>query len=593
MNQRTSYRGPDHAGFVKKETAKNRLLFGLNRLKIQDLSEAGNQPFCSSDGRYVLCFNGEIYNFQTLQKELEQFGHVFSSHSDTEVLLYFLIQYQGKQLHRLKGMYAFVFYDLQEDQLLMARDPFGMKPLYYFNDNHRLIISSDIQAILHTGVPKVLNNKQIGHYLTFKYAKAPETFYQDIFEVEKGATTSYIDGAFQTTTIETTPETTFDHSDIVGHTKHLLQQSVKRHLISDVPSGLLLSGGIDSSLLLGIACEFGQQLPCISIGNTDAKNSFGTQDIAFSKQVAAHFGCSHNIIEASSDLLNDFDGYLDRIDQPVADGASLLTWLLTKEADQKVLLSGAGADELFGGYSRHHAFYKYLKWIKGNPLAYGSLKLVQGKFPEGRSGRFRKKFRHLNMLSRMVQKRPEDTFRNFISLRIPQKVFLSPTDYPIDFQRDDSQDPIRSMLLHEQQHYLSQDILKITDQFSMQNSTEVRLPYLDSDLVSFANSIDGKTRMSKGQKWILKEIIRDYMPEALYQRPKEGLGMPFGQWVRENRVPHLMNVLSSPKSLIFEYLHFENTQQLINTHNLGKMDYSNEIWALVVLANWLERAFAS
>lgn len=575
MNSCLSHRGPDHNDVFLHKNETGHYLFGTTRLKIVDSRDEANQPFQSTDKRYVLIFNGEIYNYRQLKNQLIKTGYVFRTESDTEVLLALLITQGIAGIKQLDGMFSFVFTDFKENRTIVARDASGIKPLYYFQDEQYLIYSSEIRGVLSSQlVTKELNEKQIAQYIRYKYARSPETFYKNIFEVAPGSYRIHQPEHLESGTFEglqsKTPDSSFES---------LINKSLGDQISTNVPMGLMLSGGLDSSLLLALIKGHGfNKFPCYTIGNS----AEGTSDIKYAKLLTRHFGVKHEAIEVSpKQLADNFNDYIQRIDQPIADGAGYLTWMLTKSAanDVKILLSGAGADELFAGYNRHTAYYYYLKHFWKNPLARWSLRT---------GGKLVLKNRHQSMFADNITADPIQTFDQFRSMRTKGLWARNTTEKREGITKDEY---FKMALKLDRTEYLVNDVLKITDNLSMQNGVEVRVPYLSTDIVKYAQSLSTKELMKGEPKWILKNILKKHLPAHLYNRSKVGFGMPFGSWVRNGEVKNITEQLLNPQESIYNHLDFNEVQTLINLHISHKKDYSNELWGLSTLSHWLNKEF--
>lgn len=584
MNEATQHRGPDQTNFYKYEGESCQFFFGHNRLKIIDLSDSANQPFFSTDNRYILLFNGEIYNYKNLKRQL-QAKYIFRTNSDTEVLLNYLIekQFANNNLEELNGMFAFIFFDTYTQTLQIGKDKLNIKPLYYFEDTNYLIISSEIKGILASGlVAKKLNESQILHYLAFKYAKKPETFYENIFEIAnsewKFEITQQIKHAI--------PNPQFPIPNPQSLTSKI-QDSIQRQVFADVPVGIFLSGGVDSSLLLALMQDLGfGKIPSFSIANIPKDRNFGTADYHFARLAAQKYGSEHCEVLIEDKALDNLEKFIARIDQPIGDSAYFLTDMLSEVASKqvKVVLSGAGADELFGGYNRHFAFAKYLKYQKALNFALPMLKNLDFLLPDGFAHPFRKQFRLIKKLLAQLDKSSTQTFINFTKIQIP--ILSRPTSQPSSLIRN-----LCEALVFDQENYLSSDILPLTDKASMQYGLEVRVPYLDNEIIAFARNIPEKMILAKGKKWLLKEILCQKGGEIFTNRPKEGFGMPVGQWLKMPRHQHWMQAILNPKNKIYDSIEISMVRKIIHQHQTSKQDFTSEIWALLVLVLWIEREF--
>ena len=500
MNTSLRHRGPDNASWEEFTFRGQQVFVGNTRLKIIDPDDRSDQPIISGDGNFLLSFNGEIYNYQDLKNQLIRLGVSFQTQSDSEVLLQWLINHGEKGISDLQGMFAFIFVDKRNNRLLLARDRHGMKPLYYTHTDDFFIASSEIKALLATNlIHKELNESQIPHYLQFRYVKDPETLFKNIFSLKPGHLlttdgTNFSEVCFTKKESFAIPKT---QEAIVHQTETLLTDALMNHLHADVPVGLLLSGGVDSTLLLALARENGKQhLPTFSIGMNPKEKSFGTQDGAFAKKAATMYGADHHEIRIGHDILSHLEEHILHMDQPIGDSASLLTDLISKEAGQtvKVTLTGAGADELFAGYNRHMAFYQYLNKARFFPRNPHLLKGTSSLLSTGFDHPWRKKFRLVKRLMKNLHNDPQQTYLNFLSF-----------DTFRDFEKLDKtliqeKELLQWALDHDRENYLVSDVLMLSDQMSMRNSLEFRMPYLDADLTGFIYQLPAELLMKKWKK---------------------------------------------------------------------------------------------
>ena len=597
MMQAGAHRGPDAQHHHHQEDG---VWMAGNRLQIVDHNPAADQPMRSADGRYILVYNGEIYNFYELRNQLLQAGEQFTTHSDTEVLLKLLIREGEAALAQLNGMFAFAFYDSLENKLLAVRDCFGMKPLYYYEDASWFVLSSETRSLMASGLPaKVLNASQTEHYLRYKYAASGHTFYEGVYQLLPGHVLEKTAGQPVATLPFGKPVHREDvaptEADIIKHTKELLIDAVARHLAADVPCGLFLSGGVDSTLLLAIIQQEGlHPVPTFSVVNKAQDKSFGTQDYYFAAKAAKMYGNLHYELLLTPELIaGRQEDFLQYLDQPVADSGALMTYLLSGEAKKAVgvVLSGAGADELFVGYNRHEAFYWYLKNYRKLPFTRRALSLSK-YLPTGFAHPLRQQFRLLKKLGSSLSDSPDTTFSNFISLDMPWQQRLVEEAVVFDTKESIEQHLDRA-LTHDAQHYLPNDVLTISDRMSMACSLEMRMPYLDAALADYAQSLPAATRMIQGKKWILKQILEGYGGKAFARRSKEGFGLPLGAWMRMSTFDFLLQPLKDSKNVLYEYVPFDQVQIMLHAHVSEKADYSQELWALGILSAWIIRNFES
>lgn len=604
MSEATLHRGPDAQGWLRTGGAGHQLFIGNNRLKILDLSDRGNQPMqCAENGkegsRYTLSYNGELYNYFELKNELLQKGYIFRSTTDTEVLLYALAEWGQKILSRLHGMFALAFYDQEKDLLLLARDRHGMKPLYYHQQDDFLVVSSEIRGIMATQLlPKKLNESQLFHYLQFRYAQKPQTFFQEVFELLPGQLLK-ARGSKAGITISSFPApeapvfTETDPSKITAIAEEKLTDALISHLHTDRDTGIFLSGGMDSALMLALLRHHSSnRLPdCFTITNSPDEAAWGTQDYLWAERAARQYQFRHHPLAIDAGILNHFSSFTGGLDQPIGDGAVLLTAHLADFAGKKVkvVLSGAGADELFGGYNRHQAFYTYLKHYQKIRRILPLLKPVGNILPPGRLNNLRKPLRLWKKVLRELDPSPSKTFLNFLSFQVPE----SHENHHLQQEGGGfTEGWMRAALSHDRKNYLVSDILALNDKAGMQHSLEMRMPYLAEEVSSFAEAIPASLRLKYGRKWILAEILNKHGGKAFTERKKEGFGLPFGLWIKEGKTDFLWEWLQDAHHPLLQYLDADTVRSYLALHKSGKEDFTQELFSLAVLAHWLTKEFS-
>lgn len=551
MVQSMDHRGPDFHQTQAHQFKSGQLFLGHNRLKIIDTSDGSNQPML--DERYGLLYNGELY----------EEGHL---KSDTQ-WLFSNLKAQGPTRF-YNGIYAYAWIDFEQEEIYTSRDTAGVKPLFRYEDDQCLIIASETKAIFASGlVQKQIDNKQIQHYLRYKFSEQGKTFFKGVEEFDSGGVFACVSGKCVANYKPSKKPVTYNASSF----HELLSARLKRQFQADVPIGLFLSGGVDSTLLLALLKEQGiNKVPTFSIGGSGSQ--MDTHDLVFAKKAANLYQSDHHEIRVDSNLLDNLTAHIHPDESLVADSASLYTDALSAHAGEHVksVLTGAGADELFGGYNRHQAFSFYLK---NQNLPFG----IGRKLPDGFNHPLRKKFRLLKKLSQGVGKTPEDTYANFVSLvwrgtdreRLPVK------------NLDDA-------LAWDLNEYLVQDILSVTDLHSMRHSLEARTPYLDQEIITYAQGITAAEKMKPEPKWMLKDLLIGLGGKEFTNRPKEGLGLPFGEWIREERWKHLLKFTEEKNHEVFSYLEYEQFNQRLAEHMNSRADHGPDIWAVVQLAKWLE-----
>lgn len=586
MNASINHRGPDNSDWTSHRISDQQVFLGNTRLQILDIHERANQPLRSEDDQYALTFNGEIYNYKELRDILANLGFQFKTESDTEVLLYWLIKFGIEGIKSLNGMFAFGFVDFEKSETIIARDRHGMKPLYYSESSSASVFSSEIKGILASNlIPKELNESQIDHYLQFRYANAPETFFSNIKSVKPGHSITINTAGISENSFLDNSSTLSNEKIDLEKIESLIQSALARHLKADTPVGLFLSGGVDSTLLLALSKAQGISLPTFSIAHSAGEGSFGTQDSKFAKKAAKQFGSSHYEFEVDRTILSSFQEHISHMDQPIGDSASLLTHFLSKKAGEQVktVLSGAGADEWFAGYNRHQAFQYYLNnnWLKENA---NTFKKAANILPTGKDHAFRKPFQLAKKFLVNLDKDQQTTYLNFLGFNYFN------TD--LKFEKDTTDVNLRWALNHDRKQYLVEDILMLGDQWSMRNSIEMRMPFLDNELTTYIDSIEQEALLKNGKKWTLKSILNKYGGTDYSQRAKEGFGLPTGKWLQEGHFVEQLDFLNNKHSIIFNHLEKDKIDVLVKTHMMKKQDHSLEIWSVMVLANWLEYHFS-
>lgn len=600
MNAATLHRGRDNTAVKTVISASGEWHLGHNRLSVIDTSAAAHQPFSSPDGRYHLIYNGEVYNFGELRHELLADGVEFRTHSDTEVVLWLLARRGVAGLRQLNGMFALVFVDLETDSALIARDPSGMKPLYWWADDSRLVVSSELSGVLASGLmPKELDESQINHYLRFRFARKPGTFFRGVHEMIEGHVTE-INGGRIADSVSFVQRTAMadasggSRSDVLDELERLLVAAIRRHLIADVPVGLLLSGGIDSTLLLALINHHDlAHLHTFSIVNDAAEASFGTEDYHYSRIAATRYGdYPHTEVSAGIEILDGLDDFMANMDQPIADQASLLTFLICQEARKSVTvaLSGAAADEVFAGYNRQEAFHRYLKYRPFiTPLA-PALRKVGARLPTGSEHRLRKPFLLAQKFFAAVGDDPADTYRRmqglggYHDLETEVRPWAAATGAPAGAQ-------FGAALEQDLHQYLISDILMVNDFQSMQSTLEMRIPFLDQDLLAWVAAMPPSFTIAHGRKWMLGDLLRRHDGAEFVDRKKEGFSMPLGRWFFDDSQRDRWRFLDDPNALVFEHVDRTMARGLYDSHIARQVDRTPELFSLLTLHHWLQRHF--
>jgi asparagine synthase (glutamine-hydrolysing) len=604
-----NHRGPDDSGTYYNEEKKIGL--GHTRLSIIDLSTLGHQPMISEDKSVILVFNGEIYNFKSLRLDLEKKGHKFIGNSDTEVVLNMYLEFGMDFLNKLNGIFGLAIYDNNSNNLFLARDALGVKPLYYFSNNLSFSFSSEIKALLHLVSDELsLDYDSIQKYLTFLWCPGDGTPATSIKKVLPGELIKIQKGkiVFKENWY-VSPQTKFlpkitDKNDAINQVSKALSLSVKRQLIADVPVGSFLSGGLDSSAIVALAKEHVPNLRCFTIDPEGGSDDDVAEDLPYAREVAQHLNVDLEVVKINSDnLANDLEDMIWHLDEPLADPAPLNVLYiskLAKERGMKVLLSGSGGDDLFTGYRRHLALrydniWSWLPQKTRNGLENFSLKLDQSKTLGRRLGRLFNNAGASNeqrLASCFAWARRSDLeslysedMRNAIKLNDPNQTIISYLKII-----DSKVSPIDKLLALEQRFFLADHNLIYTDKMSMATGVEVRVPFLDLDLVDLASRIpDNFKQRGRVGKWVLKKAMEPYLPHNVIYRPKTGFGAPLRRWIKDDLRGMVDDVLSESSIKNRGLFDYKNVAKMIAENDSGERDSAYTIFSLLTIEIWCRK----
>ena len=587
MMDRIIHRGPDSAGqFITDKAA-----WGFRRLSIIDLDH-GSQPMFNEDNSIVIVFNGEIYNFMTLREELKAKGHVFRNNSDTEVLVHGYEEWGTELPKHCRGMFAFMIYDRNKDLAFGARDYFGIKPFYYGVIDGNLVFGSEIKSILeYPGYVKKVNTEALEQYLTFQYSVLPETFFKGIYKLAPAHSILFKDGEV---TIERYWEPDFDIDEnanldeLVDKIDAQMQESVQAHMISDVEVGSLLSSGIDSSYIATVS----KADKTFTVGFDYDKFN----EISYAQDLSEKIG-TQNFSKLITEeeywiVLPEIQYYMD---EPLADASCVALYFVDKTAAEhvKVVLSGEGADEFFGGYNIYHepvSLHGYQKLPKGLRRFVG--KAAEMIMPEGMRGRsflmrgaLDVEERFIGNAKRFSVKERKKILKNATPAKAPWK--LTKPYYDKVKHLDDT----TKMQYIDMNFWLIGDILLKGDKMSMRHSLECRVPFMDREVYKLAKTIPTKYKLAEGTtKYALRKAARRHIPEATAMKKKLGFPVPIGLWLREDK--YYEQVKASFESPAAQK--FFNTKELVkmlDQHKKGKLDNSKKIWVVYMFLMWYDVYF--
>jgi len=600
------HRGPDQNGVWERDGAG----LGHARLSIIDLSDAGRQPMTSPDGRYVLAFNGEIYNFRELRRDLEAAGEAFRSHSDTEVLLR-LYQREGAQcLEKLRGMFAFAVWDIAERTLFLARDRLGVKPLVYAESDAGFLFASEIPALfaLQPDLSRTPDYSALDHYLTFQYIPAPLTGFAALKKLPPAHAMIVRDGKIEHLwrywDIDHSRRSHLSFDDACDALREKFLEATKLRLVSDVPLGAFLSGGIDSSITVAAMAHLGvEKIKTFAIGFEEQQFN----ELPYARQIAEHLSTDHHEMVVKPDAIAILPQLVRHFGEPMADNSAIPTYYVSQFArsDVTVALTGDGGDEVFAGYRRfyHATLTDRLERWRLLPLWRGLRHLTWNMESRMRPGKKRAPFpasRADEILSmtgvaryrHLLAYYPEAEKNTLLTPAFREQSGRSTTaDYlTAHLARSAGADPLSRYLHLDLSTYLPEDILFKVDIASMLNSLECRSPFLDHQLIEFVFSLPSayKLKFPHRHKHLLKEAFKDWLPPGFMDRGKMGFSAPMPGWLRHELAPMLRERLLDEKRLA-PWINQAVVERLVREHVSGEKTHSKRLWPLLVMAEWVEQ----
>ena len=584
-------RGPDNIGKYRNNFCE----LAHSRLSIIDTSSISNQPMIDSSDRYIIVFNGEIYNYKKIRKDLISLGYDFKTQSDTEVVLCSYIHYKEKCIDLFDGFFAFCIYDLKENKSLIARDRFGIKPLYYSLNAERILFASELKSLLCYPIDKNIDRDAINLYFKFNYIPAPYSILESCKKLLPGECVIIENSNVvfkRYYTYYPKEETSDNYNKAKDKIENLLYSSVESRMIADVPLGTFLSGGVDSSIISLIASRIKPDINTFSIGFPDEPLF---DESKYAEQVAKHINSKHHTFNVTNKILyQNLDEILDYMDEPFADSSALNVFLLSKQTRQHitVALSGDGADELFSGYNKHSAlFFADNKSLQN--IAIKNLGSLFNLMPQSRNSKIGNLGRKLSKLSKGLNLNKEDRYLSWASF-MSDNTIRSLTNYSSLIN------PIKNIEVKNFNDYLfadfslvlPNDMLKKVDLMSMANSLEVRTPFLSNELVEYVFSLPVSYKIDlKDKKKILKDIYRKDMPDNLFERNKHGFEVPLNKWYKKELKTYLDDKIFSNNLLVnYGYLEQEELSRMSYQLEKGSSgDIVFQTWALIVLEHWCRK----
>ncbi len=593
-------RGPDHQGSWFDDVVG----LGQRRLSIIDTSESANQPMVDETGRYRIVFNGEIYNYRQLKKELIAKGISFHTESDTEVLLKSYIFWGADCLNKLNGFFAFAVYDAEDESLFIARDRIGIKPLLYFHDEDKLLFASEMKSMLSYGLRRDLDTTSLHLYFQLTYIPAPYSIIKGVKKLEPGHFIRIskqrgvkIERYYDIPYLERPSIHSWERS--LQLTREKMEASVTRRLVSDVPLGAFLSGGVDSSIIVALASRYVEGLNTFSIGYKD--NPY-FDETKYAELVAKKFKTHHHVFSlTNSDLYGHLNQMMSSIDEPFADSSALPVHLLSKLTRKyvTVALSGDGADEIFSGYNKHSAWLISQENSMVNKLIH-NFDWVWKRLPKSRSSGLADKIRQLDRMSSIMEFNLQERYWMLASFIRDEEISrLIQPEYRADRKQVEA---FRSPLLSKIQNgslnemlnldtrlVLPGDMLQKVDLMSMANSLEVRVPFLDHEVVELAFQLPDQYK-AKGmkRKIVLREAFKEILPKELYHRPKHGFEVPLLDWFKKEMKSDLDDWIFDKDRMeaqgIFRWDEIKRIREKLFSPDPG--DVHIKVWSLFVFQRW-------
>ena len=604
MATAVAHRGPDDQGSWVDEAQG--VALGHRRLAILDLSQAAHQPMANETDRIHVVFNGEIYNFPALKRELEQRGHVFRSKTDSEVIVHAYEEYGERFVERLDGMFAFALWDQDVERLVLARDRPGKKPLYYHPGESLFLFGSEVKAILaHPRASRELDRQALPLYFTYGYVPSPGTFYKHVFQVPPASylvvERGQIRGPFNYWKLNfpaAGEESRLTEQDACDGIRGLLAAAVERRLLSDVPLGAFLSGGLDSSIVVGLMSRLsGRRVKTFSIGFSGDP---AFDETPYAREVARHFDTDHTEFVVEPKAFDLVDRLLWHHDQPYGDSSAIPTYLLCRLAKDHVTvaLNGDGGDELFAGYGR---FRQALlsEWIPTGAVTFGRCL----------TDLLSRNFRRLDAIGRVehylaVAAKPLNQrylgWCSFFSPDLLAQLLPEPLPAAIGESfdscfRETEQLPILHRLLYLNFNtYLPDDLLVKMDRMSMANALETRSPFLDTALMEFVARLPPGFKIRHGRlKYVLKRAFQDFLPPAILARGKQGFSVPLDGWFRGELKGLIGNLLLNETARYRSVLRADCVHRIHQEHQSGVRNWGGELWALMNFEAWLQKQEAA
>ena len=597
MNDSMRHRGPDDEGYYQDAQAS----LAMRRLSIIDL-HTGQQPLSNETGDVWVVYNGEIYNFKDVRAELERRGHTFKTQTDTEIIVHAYEEYGDECVKHFNGMFAISLWDARKRRLFLARDRVGIKPLYYWADQTKLVFASELKAlILHPDVPRQTNLAALDLFLTLEYIPAPHTIYAGIFKLLPGHTLTVEHGDLKIRQYWDVPyqPVSQSESECAEALSALINEATRIRLMSDVPLGAFLSGGIDSSTIVGYMRQnMSEPVETFSIGFEDDTYD----EVPYANAVAKHFGTKHHVEVLKPDIASLVEQLVPHLDEPFADTSIFPTYLVSKLASQKVkvVLSGDGGDELFAGYDtyiaerlnryygrlpgalRQRVLPKFAGWLPPQPAKKGLINKIK-RMVEG--GALDPSLQHTRWMMFLNSAEKHSLYRS--DLRSTLNDELTADYFGGYFEKANRFDHLAQQQYVDLKTYLADDILTKVDRMSMAVSIEARVPLLDYHIVEFAMNLPPHMKLNGSRtKAILRNAVKHLVPDLVLEKPKQGFSIPMKHWLRTSLKPMMLDLLSKDTLNTHGYFDHQVVSKWIQEHLDERANHSHRLWSLMVFEIW-------
>lgn len=597
MNNTLRHRGPDDEGYYQDSRAS----LAMRRLSIIDLF-TGQQPISNESGDIWVVYNGEIYNFQPVRADLESRGHMFKTQTDTEIIVHAYEEYGDECVKHFNGMFALALWDSRRCRLLLARDQMGIKPLYYWKGRDKLVFGSELKSLTaHPDVPRRINLAAIDLFLSLEYIPSPMTIHEDVFKLPPGHILVMEDGRTKISQFWDVPVQPVgeDEDECAETLSGLMREAVRMRLISDVPLGAFLSGGIDSSAVVGYMSQFSSKpVQTFSIGFEDATYN----ELPYADAVARHFGTDHRSEVLNPDVASLAESLVQHHDEPFADTSIFPTYLVSKLARQhvKVALSGDGGDELFAGYDtylaerlsryygklpevvRRNVMPAFANMIPPRPAKKGTINKVK-RMIEGAS--MDPALQHTRWMIFLNEWEKDALYRSDMKNALQRRSTAS--FFEGHFQKARSFDSLAQQQYVDLKTYLADNILTKVDRMSMAVSLEARVPLLDHRIAEFALNLPAHMKLSHSRtKIILRRALKRLVPDLVLEKPKQGFSIPMKHWLGSSLKPMMMDLLSEHTVQQRGYFNPQVVSAWIQEHLDGRVNHAHRLWALMVLELW-------